>query len=117
MNTFEEYLNNKKPEDLTKLLAESMDYTLTEGEEAQIDDAVAIFLAEGNTINEFEEEMTNEGMFGAFRRTYRSCIRKIFRSYGCKGIRSSKGNSLRFINIEISWSCIRCNYRKEILIS
>ena len=65
MNTFEEYLNNKKPEDLTKLLAESMDYTLTEGEEAQIDDAVAIFLAEGNTINESEEEMTNEGMFGA----------------------------------------------------
>ena len=38
---------------------------LTEAQEAQIDDAVAIFLAEGKTIEDFDKEMLEEGLFGS----------------------------------------------------
>lgn len=38
---------------------------LTESQEAQIDDAVAIFLAEGKTIEDFDKEMLEEGLFGS----------------------------------------------------
>ena len=67
MNTFEEYLQTKShdSEELSNLLAESMDYQLTESEEAQIDDAVAIFLAEGKTIDDIDKELLDEGIFGA----------------------------------------------------
>mgnify|MGYP003672076950 CR=1 FL=1 len=65
MNTFQEYLDSKDPKQLAEFLSESIDYQLTESEEAQIDDAVAIFLAEGKSIEDFEEEMTNEGLFGS----------------------------------------------------
>ena len=64
MDTFQEYLNSKNPEDLSKFLTESIDYQLTENEEAQIDDAVAIFLAEGKTMEDLDKEMLKEGIFG-----------------------------------------------------
>ena len=67
MNTFEEYLQTKShdSEELSNLLAESMDYQLNESEKAQIDDAVALFLAEGKTIDDIDEELLDEGIFGA----------------------------------------------------
>jgi uncharacterized membrane protein YeaQ/YmgE (transglycosylase-associated protein family) len=65
METFKEYLDTQKPENLAKILEESVDYQLTEAEEAMIDDAVAIFLAEGKDINDLEFELTNEGLFGS----------------------------------------------------
>ena len=66
MNTFNEYLDTKDPKTMANFLIESMEYQLTEGEEAQIDDAVAIFLAEGKTIDDIDIEMLEEGLFGAF---------------------------------------------------
>ena len=65
MQTFKEYLNSKDPKELANLIAESIDYKLTENEEANIDDAVAIFLAEGKTIEDIDIEMLDEGMFGS----------------------------------------------------
>lgn len=65
METFKEYLDSQNPENLAKILAESIDYQLTEQEEAMIDDTVAIFLAEGKDINDLEAELTNEGLFGS----------------------------------------------------
>ena len=65
MQTFNEYLDTKNPENLASLLVESIEYELSESEKTQIDDAVAIFLAEGKTIEDLDEEMLDEGMFGA----------------------------------------------------
>jgi uncharacterized membrane protein YeaQ/YmgE (transglycosylase-associated protein family) len=65
METFKEYLDKQNPEKLAKFLVESMEYELSEAEEAIIDDAVAIFLAEGKTIEDLDSEFTNEGIFGS----------------------------------------------------
>ena len=65
MQTFQEYLDTKDPKELANLLAESIDYQLSESEEAQIDDAVAIFLAEGKSIDDLDEELLKEGIFGS----------------------------------------------------
>ena len=65
METFKEYLDRQSPENLAKILQESSDYTLSEIEEANIEDSVSIFLAEGKDINYLEIEFTNEGLFGS----------------------------------------------------
>ena len=52
MITFNDYMNVK-------------DESLTESQEAQLDDAIAMFLAEGYTAEDLDREMLEEGMFGS----------------------------------------------------
>ena len=52
MITFNDYLNIK-------------DDTLTESQEAQLDDAIALFIAEGYDASDLEREMLEEGIFGS----------------------------------------------------
>lgn len=52
MITFNDYMNVK-------------DDSLTEAQEAQLDDAIALFLAEGYDATDLEREMLEEGIFGS----------------------------------------------------
>ena len=52
MITFNDYMNVK-------------DESLTEAQEAQLDDAIALFLAEGYDATDLDREMLEEGIFGS----------------------------------------------------
>ena len=52
MITFNDYLNIKED-------------SLTEAQEAQLDDAIATFIAEGKGIEDLDKEMLEEGLFGS----------------------------------------------------
>jgi len=52
MITFDDYVNIK-------------DESLTESQEAQLDDAIALFLAEGYDATDLDREMLEEGIFGS----------------------------------------------------
>ena len=52
MMTFNDYMNVK-------------DESLTESQEAQLDDAIALFLSEGYDATDLDREMLEEGLFGS----------------------------------------------------
>jgi len=52
MITFNDYMSIK-------------DESLTESQEAQLDDAIALFLAEGYDATDLDREMLEEGLFGS----------------------------------------------------
>lgn len=68
--TFNEYLESKKiDETLTendiRLILESANVQLTEEQEKRIDDVVEKFISSNMTIQEFNDELTNEGIIGS----------------------------------------------------
>jgi len=65
MQTFYEYKGDQEAEEVSRIVAEALDYELTESQETMIDDAVATFLAEGKGVEDLEEAMMDEGLFGS----------------------------------------------------